>query len=245
MDLTPDPNQRLKQAINSIEAPPFLEARIRNQVFQQKPRSVWNIWLMPATAAMALCFGMGVAYQLGHLRLTEASQESYVATLTSKVTRLMSVGLGDHVHCSIFGKKPATPASAEAWAEKMGPQYAGLIPLLKDQAPSQFQIVEAHKCSYHERKFVHLLLAGDGHLLSVVIAVKGEGESLRADSLAPMLVQSGLPIYQSNVQRFGIEAFETRDHLVYLVSDLPLEKNRAVLQALAPTVSNFLKGIEL
>ena len=96
MDLTPDPNQRLKQAINSIEAPPFLEARIRNQVFQQKPRSVWNIWLMPATAAMALCFGMGVAYQLGHLRLTEASQESYVATLTSKVTRLMSVGLGGH-----------------------------------------------------------------------------------------------------------------------------------------------------
>ena len=105
--------------------------------------------------------------------------------------------------------------------------------------------MEAHKCSYHQRKFVHLSLAGDGHLLSVVIAVKGEGESLRADSLAPMLVQSGLPIYQSNVQRFGIDAFETRDHLVYLVSDLPLEKNGAVLQALAPAVSNFLKGIEL
>jgi hypothetical protein len=63
--------------------------------------------------------------------------------------------------------------------------------------------------------------------------------------MLPALTESGIPMYQAGVQRFQISAFETRDRLVYFISDLSKEKNTEMMLALAPQVKAFLRKQEL
>jgi len=238
-------NARLRRAVQSEPVPPFLEARIRSQIRSIQPGRRWFTMLVPATAAAAIFAGLLIAYQLGHLRLSVTSQESYIASVSNRVGTLMRVGLGDHIHCAYFRKFPKNPPPIEQFVAKMGPQYAGLIPIIRSHVPDSYTLSLAHQCKYHGRKFVHLSLMDNSHLLSVVLTRKADGESFNTEGILPALVQSGIPMYQSNVQRFQMTAFETRDYLVYFVSDLPKQKNADLMLAMAPEMKDYLKKLEL
>jgi len=237
-------NERLKTAVHSVSAPPYLAARIRSEIDATKNRSVWGARWMAVAATVAVCLGVTVAYQLGHLRLTTASQESYIASVSNQVGTIMRVGLRDHIHCAVFRKYPKTPPKVEDLAREMGPKYAGLMQVVESRVPSGYQLMMAHRCGYHGRKFVHLALTKSGQVLSVVVAVKGEGESFQTENLVPALAEAGIPIYKSGVQRFQIAAFESKEHLVYVISDLPQQKNMEMLLAMAPGVKAFLSQLE-
>jgi len=239
-----DLNTRLKQAVRSVEPPPFLEARILNHIRAQgaAPRKKWALLIPVAAAAIAVA-SLGISYELGHLRMTATSQESYIASVSTRVATLMRVGLGDHIHCSVFRKFPQNPPAAAEFVKTLGPKYAGLAPLVQDHVPGTYRLMMAHQCGYNGRRFVHLSLLGDDHLLSLVIARKAPGESFETEGLLPALVQSGIPIYQSGVQRFAINAFENGDHLVYFISDLPAQQNAEILQAMAPVVKQYLETL--
>jgi hypothetical protein len=243
--LASDANERLKSAVHSVEVPPFLEARIRNHIRTVKPSRRWLPRLVPVTIAAAAVFGVVTAYQLGHLRLTVRSQESYIASVSTHIATLMRVGLGDFIHCSVFRKYPKNPPTTEEFIEKINPNYAGLIPIVRSQVPASYRMMLAHECSYHRRKFVHLSLMNDSNMLSLVITRKSGGESFSTEDMLPALVQSGIPMYQSSVQRFQMTAFETGDYLVYFISDLPKQQNTDMMLALAPGVKTFLARLEL
>src|SRR5262249_36510499 len=147
---------------------------------------------------------------------------------------LMRVGLGDHIHCSVFRKYPKEAPPVEKLEGTLGEEYRGLIPVMKQNVPPDYRMMIAHQCRYHGRRFVHLSFMNDSHLLSLVIAKKGEGESFEAHGMLPALVQSGIPIYQAGAQRFAMDAFETRGFLVYFISDLPATDNAAMTIAMAP-----------
>jgi len=237
-------NDRIKAAVGSVAVPPFLEARIKNRLRSEKPGRRWLPRLIPAAAALAVVAGFGVAYQLGHLRLTVSSQESYIGTVSTHIATLMRVGLGDHIHCSVFRKYPKNPPTTEQFIAKMNPQYAGLIPIVRSQVPDNYRMMLAHQCGYHRRKFIHLSLMSDSNMLSLVITRKGDGESFSTEDMLPALVQAGIPMYQSSVQRFQMTAFETRDYLVYFISDLPKQQNTQLMLALGPKVKDFLVSEE-
>jgi hypothetical protein len=238
-------NQRLKGAVDSEETSPFLEARIRNQIRSGSQRRRWAFRFVPVAAAALAFAGITIAYQLGHLRLTVHSQESYIASVSMQVATLMRVGLGDHLHCAIFRKYPKNAPKVEEFVAKMDPRYAGLIPIVRSRVPETYRMMMAHECSYHRRKFVHLALKNDSNTLSVVIARKSEGESFQTESMLPALVQSGIPMYQAGVQRFQMTAFETSSHLVYFISDLAQQQNTNLMLALSPDMKTFLSKIEL
>jgi hypothetical protein len=234
---------RLRQAVRSEAAPPFLEARIRaNLRTAHRPSSWHRIWA-PMAAALVICLGSAIAYQLGALRLTTASQESYIASVSSRIPALMRVGLGDHIHCSVFRKFPKNPPTVEELTRKLGPEYAGLIPILRKHVPSEFALMQAHQCRYHGRRFVHLSLKHDARLISLVIAKKSDGESFEAEKLIPEFVHTEIPMYHSGIQRFELTAFETANHLVYLVSDLAPATNNDLMLALAPEVKAYLSSL--
>jgi len=237
-------NDRVKGAVGNVPVPPFLEARIRHSLRTEKPGRRWLPRLIPAAAALAVFAGFAVAYQLGHLRLTVSSQESYIGIVSTHIATLMRVGLGDHIHCSVFRKYPKNPPTTEQFIAKMNPQYAGLIPIVRSQVPDSYRMMLAHQCSYHRRKFVHLSLLNDSNMLSLVITRKGDGESFSTEDMLPALVQAGIPMYQSSVQRFQMTAFETRDYLVYFISDLPKQQNTELMLALGPKVKDFLVSEE-
>jgi hypothetical protein len=236
--------EMLKRAVKNEPAPPFLEARIRNTIRAER-RTSWRLRLAPVAAAAAVCLGVTIAYQLGHLRLTTASQESYITAVSNRVATLMRVGLGDHIHCSVFRKFPKDPPSAEALAARLGPEYRDLLPLVRRNVPERYAMVIAHTCRYRGRRFVHLSLRGEGKLMSLVIARKKDGESFATEGMAAALSRSGIDVYRAGVQRFEIASFESRDHLVYFVSDLGRQPNMEMMLALAPRVREFLAAREL
>ena len=238
-------SNQLRRAVDSIPVDPFLGARIRNRIAHAEPRHRWIVRLAPVGVAAAVLMTAGAAWQMGHLRITTSSQNAYIASVSTHVATLMRVGLGDHIHCSVFRKYSKNAPTTESFLEKMNPQYAGLIAIVRSQIPGSYRMMLAHECRYQQRKFVHLSLMDGSHQVSLVIARKGDGESFLTENMLPALMESGIPMYQSDVQRFQMTAFETRDHLVYFISDLPKQQNTTFMLALAPQVKAFLAKAEL
>ena len=155
MSEMPGANDRLKAAVrNAAPVPPHLETRIRARVRTTPPMQPWAMRLAWAgtAAAVALVGVLGV-YQQGRFRLSEESQESYISKVTSWVSPLMSVGLGNHIHCSVFGKNPTKPAKIDELMAEIGPRYEGLIPVVRKHVPERFQMTTAHRCDYRNREF--------------------------------------------------------------------------------------------
>lgn len=239
---------RLRTAVQGIAAPAGLLDRVAAQssvTTAGRPGHSWLGWGMAAAAAAMLTMTLGVAYQFGHLRLTPASQESYIGTISGRIASVMRVGLGDHVHCAVFRKFPRQAPPPETFAAGMGPQYYPLLQLVRDHIPGDQRVVMAHHCRYHGRKFAHLTMADGSHLTSLVIAERQPGETFQSSGLAPALSDAGLPIYHSNVQRFQINGFQTSRHLVYLVSDLSQDANQRMMASLARPVRDLLDKLEL
>jgi len=232
----------LRLAAHGVETPAYLESRIRNRIQASHGPSFRTNWFMAAavTAMVVVSVGLSLAYRSGHLRLTKDSKESYIAAASSEVPTLMRVGLGDHIHCAVFRKYPQNPPPMEQFSKQLGPEYSGLIPIVQQHVSSDFRLILAHLCRYHNRRFVHLTLTDGTRLLSVVIARKGDGESFEKQALLPALSESGLPIYRAGAQRFQMAAFETRDQLVYVISDLPQDRNTELMRAMAPALSGYL-----
>jgi anti-sigma factor (TIGR02949 family) len=242
LELRTNLRARLKSAVQGVETPAFLEARIRANLRSGNRGSFWA--MTSATIAASVLLAVGVAYQGGHLRLTRSSQESYIGSVSSHVATLMRVGLGDHIHCAVFRKYPKNPPTMQQFVEKMGPKYSGIIPIVRDSVPADLKMLLAHQCKYHDRQFVHLVLKSDSQLLSVVIARKGEGEAFTAEELAPALTESGISIYDSSTPRFQMAAFESRDHMVYIISDMPKQQNSDLMRAMAPQLKSYLSKLE-
>lgn len=236
----------LRLAAHAVPTPAYLEARIRNRIQGSQSSSHRGNWFMAAAvmAMVVVSVGLSLAYRSGHLRLTKDSKESYIAAASSQVPTLMRVGLGDHIHCAVFRKYPQNPPSMEQFAKQLGAEHSGLIPIVRQHVSSDFRLILAHECRYHNRRFVHLTLTDGTRLLSLVIARKGDGESFQKQDLLPSLSESGLPIYRAGVQRFQMAAFESRDYLVYVISDLSEGRNMELMRAMAPALRTYLTKLE-
>jgi anti-sigma factor (TIGR02949 family) len=234
--------ERLKAAVRSTPTPPYLEARIRNTIRTGSRPLPWRRQLLAAAAAVVISLGAVIAYNLGHLRLTTNSQDSYIASISNKIATLMRAGLKDHVHCSVFRKFPKNPPTTQEMIGSLGPEYSALLPVVRQRIPEQYYLVLGHKCSYRGRDFVHFSLKSDSKLLSLVITRKDEGESFETEQMIPSIVEAGIPIYRAKAQRFQIAAFESRDHLAYFVSDLSGQDNMQMMLALAGPVRDFLNN---
>ncbi len=236
----------LQRAVRNEEVPPYLEARIRAHITSAPSRNFdWKHQFAAIAAALLIIAGGAVAYQLGHLRLTASSQASYITMVSNNVAAIMRVGLGDHIHCAFFRKFPKNPPAMEEFIAKLGPDYAGLIPIVRKEVPEQYRLDAAHQCSWNGREFVHIVLRNEDQLLSLILSKKQPGESFQTEGLVPALAQAGIPVYQSGVQAFQIASFESRDHLVYLISDLPKVTNLQQLLAMAPALKDYLTKLEL
>jgi hypothetical protein len=209
--------------------------------------------LVSVAAAPAAFAALLTAYHFGHFRLTNGSQDAYIALVSTRVGALMSIGLKDHIHCSVFRKYPRKLPTTEEilhptreeGVKAISPQYAGLIPIVRSLVPETYRLTLAHQCTYKGREFIHLSLMDNSNMLSLVITRKVNRESFRAEDMLPALSESGIPMYQVGVHRFDISAFATSDYLVYFISDLDKQHNTQLMLALAPQVQGFFARLEL
>jgi hypothetical protein len=235
-----DPNARLKAAVKSEQVPPFLDAKIRRNL-QSSPRFTerWKI-LVPLTALA----GLVMAAVLFYRNDGGVDQEHFFATVTAKVSTLMRVGLGDHIHCAVLRTDRAKAPAVEAIQSELGPKYKDLVPVVRANVPERYRLRTGHVCANDGRRFLHFVLSDDSRLLSIVITAKKQGERFDVERALPAMTHAGIPIYTSAADRFQIAATETSQHLIYFISDLPAEQNHEIMRALAGPIQLLLANLE-
>lgn len=224
----------LRGAVKAQAPPPALEERVRKAVRARAAAapgaSEWQRWAIAAVVVLGVI--------LGGVKGIRMRQE-YVA----RQAALLAVGLQDHVHCALAGNYPATPPSLAQMAEKMGPGFVQLVPIVEAKLP-RYRVLQGHRCSVNGRPYEHIILRGDHGLMSVVVTRKQPGESFPRGVLAPVLNASGIPMHDARLDDLAVSGFETRDFLVFVVSNLSGNANLEVAESLAPRVRGVLGRLE-
>jgi hypothetical protein len=193
-------------------------------------------------ATFAVVLGAGIWLNTSRDRMPDLAdrpaQNRYIRKVSSAVAAVLRVGLGDHIHCAVFRRGPKTVDPVQQMEADLGPQFSGLLPVVKAAVPAGYQLVMAHQCGYLGRKYVHFTMEKDGNLLSLVIARKQDGEAL--EGLATSTTAGSIPVYQSAAGRYQVAAFDAGAFLAYVVSDLNGRANLQVASAMAPGVHQFL-----
>jgi hypothetical protein len=166
------------------------------------------------------------------------AQNAYIQRISATVGSIVKVGLGDHIHCSVFRKYPQNPPTVEQMEKDLGPSYKGLLSLVKESVPAEYRVIMAHQCGYAGRKYIHFTLRKGNDLLSLVITRKKDAESL--SGLTPAVQASGVPVYESKAQRYEIASFDGGQYFAFVVSGLKGEANLQIAANLAPAVHDFL-----
>ncbi|MES1261175.1 MAG: zf-HC2 domain-containing protein [Acidobacteriota bacterium] len=239
---------RLRVAARGTALPTDLEGRIRQRLGAETGRAGRSLlrsgWpAMAIAAAVLLAVGLAHSWQNGGLRLTPGSQEAYIASISPEVTPVMRIGLQQHVRCAVFRKAPSQWPTVEEMAQSLGARYADLAPAMERHLPAGFRIAEAHVCNYQGRYYTHLAATDGKQLMSLLITDRAQGQAFEND-LRAVAAEAGAPVYTSGVQRFRIAAFETRDHFVYLISDLAAGENLATLKSMLPEVGQAIRRLE-
>jgi hypothetical protein len=237
---------RLKSAVKTqpvpVELPALVRERIRSEESRKSSNWAWMRWPMTAAASVALCTLLYVQYRPETLPAVgdRPAQNSYIQKISATLATVFKVGLGDHLHCSVFRKKAASVPTVAEMEKELGPDYKGLLPAIRAAAPEGYQVILAHHCSYLKRNFVHLTLEKDGRLMSLVIARKQDGESFT--NLLPD-TGHGTPIYHSNAGRYQVAAFDAGNFLAYVISDMKSMPNLQVAAAAASAIREVLGKI--
>ena len=238
---------RLKSAVQNQSVPEDLQARLRAALREESRGSfAWTRWASAAAAVLVVAAGLW--FELPRWTrpalpdlADRRGQDVFIQKLSASLSAVLKVGLGDHIHCSIFRKYPKNPPSVDEMAQKLGPAYQDLVPLVKARVPPEFRIILAHQCGYQGRRFVHLTLTNGSSLLSLVITRKQPGESMQ--SLTVSDHASGVAVYQAAAPNYDVAGFETDQFLAYVVSDLGARQNLQIAYALAPSVHRFLAAV--
>lgn len=239
---------RVRSAVQEQPVDPYLKTRVLANVRAEQRGDGWFTWqrgISAVAATLVMCIGVFAAYELGHLRWTTASQDSFIASISKRVAGIMSVGLREHVHCSVFRKYPKNPRPLETVRRHLPESYQPVIPMLAAHVPKDFHVAIAHECGYGDRDVIHIGLKGGSKLMSLIITRKRAGDRFTADDATSVLAAASTPVYSAGVQRFQITALESRDYLVYLVSDLSKDESARIMLAVAPQVRSFLDNLRI
>jgi hypothetical protein len=244
----------LKRAVMAEEEPPYLGAKLRDSLGQyEASRSrPWYLreWTMVAAAASVAILSVAIWMRPGSALsdLDEVAQNTYIQRVSASLHRVLRTGLGDHLHCTIARKWPENFTEGKAPLkphQELGPDFEAAKPLVKQLVPAEFEMVQAHRCGYGNRRFVHFAFRdAKGSFLSVVIASKEGGEVLSASELVPALQQAGVLVYQQGVENYHVAGFESRNYFATVISDQSRERNLAIAGELAPALTAYLNGLK-
>jgi anti-sigma factor (TIGR02949 family) len=232
--------QVLRQAVMQDEAPAGLRYRIQKDIRKSAAPVGWGQWVLIAAAAVVLMVGA-----IGVVRFTgsRGAQPRNERAASAQTTELLTIGMNDHSFCAIDHNLASRRFTREEMSQKMGPEFAGLVDLVEQKAPGEYEVVVGHRCQFAGRPFVHLILRNQETVISLAITKKN-GESFTADAARNALQASGVSLYDSRINNFEVTGFETRDYLAFVVSNLPKEENVRIASNLAPGVRDFLTKLE-
>ncbi len=233
---------QLKRAVIQEYAPAALRERIASDLRRTRGVSFKTFSLSFAAAAAVLVIAAATFFSL-HSGEEPLSLQAEVAP--GDVTgQVLKIGFDNHVFCTIDHELANSEFTAEQMSEELGSGYAGLVALLREKMPPGYPVVVGHRCHYQGREFIHLIMRNQNDVVSLVITRKN-GETFPTDGVAAIVqAATGVPIYQAAWANQQVAGMETRDHLVFVVSNKTNDTNMQIASGLAPSVRDFLERLE-
>ena len=238
----------LQKAVLRDGAPAAMRDRIRRDI-RNSPDAWWSPrthlmqWALVAAAALVLFVGgWSVLHSYNLRRPQPRSVEATLLRPEIPNADLLNIGLVDHINCAVVHGQQDRRLTPEQMSERLGSDYAGLVPVVEEKAPG-FNIVVAHRCHVEAREFVHLILRNQERVCSLVITKKN-GEAFPADEAAAIEQAASVATYRARTRDYEVTGFETRDFLGFVVSNLSASGNRMLASSLAPAVRDFLAKLE-
>lgn len=214
---------RLKAAVQGTPAPAGLEAKVQRSLRSRRTAPGAGLYILAAAAAVMVCF---VVVNLVRLRLHP--EEAILRQASGRLAAILNVGLRDHLHCAVFRKYSKQPETVAQMAAHLGPEFAGLAPVVRAKLPSEFRIIQGHRCRAGDRRYVHFIVSKGDRLLSLVLTRRQAGESL------------GSGISQEGVDHYQVVGFESHGYLIYVISDLDAQQNLQLAAAMAPALRQYV-----
>jgi hypothetical protein len=238
----------LQKAVMRDGATAALRERIQRDIRRDtdawwSPRTHVMQWTLAAAAALVLFVGgWSVLHSSSSRRPQPRAPEAALLRPEIPNAEILNIGLSDHINCAVVHDQQDKRLTPEEMAERLGPDYAGLVPVVKEKAAG-FEMVMAHRCHVGNREFAHLILKNQDRVCSLVITKK-DGESFPADDAAAIEQATTVPTYRARTRDYEVTGFETRDYLGFVVSNLSPSGNRMLASSLAPAVRDFLARLE-
>ena len=159
------------------------------------------------------------------------------------VASVLQLGVSDHLHCAIRGHNyPDVANPPEVLREKLGPQYAELLPAVEKKLPG-FEVLEAHICSVpgSPRKYVHFITRGDGTILSVILT-RRDGETLPAGRFVTAGPFGNFNLYEKRLDGMSVAGFQVGGYFGFVVSNLGQHEMDQLAESLAPALQTALNA---
>lgn len=195
-----------------------LAARLRPASSGSAPmsRRAWlETWWAAAAAVIAL---LG-----GGLFARDAVRRSRLATLAASAA-------GDHQNCAIRFNLRERPITLEEAARLYDRAYASLgsLPAPAGLPGGPPAVLERHSCVFEGRRYAHVVFRHQEHIVSLLVTA-GAGVSGDTPALVP------------NDTNLHVASFDTSNHAVFVVSDLPDRDTLLFAQAIAAQVASRLE----
>ncbi|HEX7316469.1 MAG TPA: hypothetical protein VF297_21380 [Pyrinomonadaceae bacterium] len=171
------------------------------------------------------------------------------AHISNAGLRLSESAAGDHRDCAIKFRLAEAPIDLEEAGRKYDRAFINLASVVKNRSADltgQFEFIESHACIFKGRRFAHVVLKHQGHVVSLLVAEleQDEQSATRSEQAAPPQDARGQVIACSRSEGFQVSCFETARHAVFVVSDLSEADNLAVARAFAPSVQEHIARAE-
>jgi anti-sigma factor (TIGR02949 family) len=218
---------QVRSAVRATPVPAGLESTVRRTVRGEIKRPRTGLWAVAAAAAVIVC-----VVCIGVLRERANPEEAILRKTPRRLAAILNVGLRDHLQCAVFRKYSKQPEPASQMAAELGPEFAGLVPLVQARLPHDFRVIQGHRCTAAGRQYTHLIIAGGaggGKIVSLLLTRKLPSESFSGG------------VYQAGVDRFQVVGFMSHGYLAYVISDLDASQNLELEAMLAPVVRGYLE----
>jgi hypothetical protein len=229
----------LKAAVLAKPLPDGLPDRIHSKLRRKRPDTYR--WILAAAATVAIAAGSWATLRVWNRHQVPGARTIIEATgIGSENAGVLQIGLADHVHCALDAGFANQSFSEEEMSQKLGPEYSGLVPLIREKAPGDLKVIVGHRCRAGGRQYIHLILRNQQTILSVVLTRKN-GDSFAGPRQDQLPVEAAaVALHEARIQNFELAGFEGGDFLAFVVSNLPRDDNVRIAASLGPALTTFL-----
>lgn len=189
---------------------------------------------LPVAAAAMLLVALGVG---GFFLL-----RPQITTAAALSEALWKEAMGDHDYCAAQFRHEAGPARMSEKAKNYDAAYADLDRIAEVGAAG-LKLHAAHVCGFAGRNFAHLVYTRGDDLISLLVTERNPNAMKKGGVPPDDGLTAGL---QQAVQgNFKISAYQTRKHIVLVVTSLSETETKTLAEKIAKPVSNHLRNLEI